>query len=307
MGKKKDKKKNKKKEKNLELPSPQPTTTPVEESLEKAEVEKGQEDSSEAKVEKMKRKLYEAELEKLHIELVKLQEWVKAKGAKVCVIFEGRDTAGKGGVIKAITERTSPRVFRVVALPTPTEKEKSQLYYQRYFPHLPSAGEVVLFDRSWYNRAGVERVMGFATMEQVELFLKEVPAFEKAITDSGTIFIKYWLDVNMENQAERFKERLTDLRKHWKLSQIDLEAQKCWYDYSRARDAMFSATDTDDAPWYVVDANDQRRARLNCIAHLLSLVPYEEIPRPEIKLPKRQPKGDYIEPNYPYRHVPAKY
>jgi len=307
MGKKKDKKKDKKKERKLEL---QPVEAAEEIGQVEAEEEKGKkdkDDSDKAEAENMKRKEYEAELEKLHVELVKLQEWVKAKGAKVCVIFEGRDTAGKGGVIKAITERTSPRVFRVVALPTPTDKEKSQLYYQRYVPHLPSAGEVVLFDRSWYNRAGVERVMGFATLEQVEHFLKEVPAFEKAIIDSGTIFIKYWLEVSMENQAERFAERLTDPRKHWKLSPIDLEAQKRWYDYSRARDAMFAATDIDDASWYVVDANDQRRARLNCIAHLLSLVPYEELPRPEIKLPKRQSKGNYSEPDYPYRRVPAKY
>jgi polyphosphate kinase 2 len=301
MGKKKDKKKDKKKEKQLGLQS----ALEVELSSEAAEEPAAEPEQPDSQP--MKRKEYEAELETLHGELVKLQEWVKAKGMKVCVIFEGRDTAGKGGVIKAITERTSPRVFRVVALPTPTDKEKSQLYYQRYVPHLPSAGEVVLFDRSWYNRAGVERVMGFATMQQVEQFLREVPAFEKAIVDSGTIFVKYWLDVSMENQAKRFEERLDDPRKLWKLSPIDLEAQKRWYDYSRARDAMFAATDTLEAPWYVVDANDQRRARLNCIAHLLSLVPYEELPRPVIKLPKRQDRGDYVEPDYPYRYVPAKY
>lgn len=307
MGKKKDKKKDRKKEKKLELQHVEAAVEVKKPEVDEEVEDKDKDEVSEAKAEKMKRKEYEAELEKLHIELVKLQEWVKASGAKVCVIFEGRDTAGKGGVIKAITERTSPRVFRVVALPTPTDKEKSQLYYQRYIPHLPSAGEVVLFDRSWYNRAGVERVMGFCTMEQVERFLKEVPVLEKAIIDSGTILVKYWLDVSMENQAERFKERLTDQRKHWKLSPIDLEAQKRWYDYSRARDAMFAATDTDVSPWYVVDANDQRRARLNCIAHLLSLVPYEELPRPEIKLPKRQPKDDYVEPDYPYHYVPEKY
>jgi polyphosphate kinase 2 len=307
MGKKKDKKKDKRTAKKRELEALQGIEAAGKLEQEQAQAEAEKEESGETENQPMKRKEYEAELEKLHIELVKLQEWVKAKGAKVCVIFEGRDTAGKGGVIKAITERTSPRVFRVVALPTPTDKEKSQLYYQRYVPHLPSAGEVVLFDRSWYNRAGVERVMGFATLEQVEHFLKEVPAFEKAIVDSGTIFVKYWLDVSMENQAERFKERLTDPRKHWKLSPIDLEAQKRWYDYSRARDAMFTATDTNDAPWYVVDANDQKRARLNCISHLLSLVPYEELPRPEIKLPKRQSKGDYLEPDYPYRYVPEKF
>jgi polyphosphate kinase 2 len=305
MGKKKDKKKARKKEKKLELQ--QLSEQLSEPAAEEVVAEDSQVEPVEVEVRKMKRKEYEAELEKLHLELVKLQEWVKAKGTKVCVIFEGRDTAGKGGVIKAITERTSPRVFRVVALPTPTDKERSQLYYQRYIPHLPSAGEVVLFDRSWYNRAGVERVMGFCTMEQVERFLREVPVLEKAIIDSGTILVKYWLDVSMENQAKRFKERLTDQRKLWKLSPIDLEAQKRWYDYSRARDAMFTATDTDDSPWYVVDANDQRLARLNCISHLLSLLPYEELPRPEIELPRRQAKGKYLEPDYPYRRVPAKY
>ncbi len=214
---------------------------------------------------KMSRKEFEAALEPLQVELVKMQEWVKASGARVCVIFEGRDTAGKGGVIKRITERTSPRIFRVVALSAPTEREKSQLYFQRYIPHLPAAGEVVLFDRSWYNRAGVERVMGFATPEEVETFLQQTPNLERAIIDSGIILIKYWLDVSMENQAKRFAERNEDPRKIWKLSPMDVEAQRRWYDYSRARDAMFRMTDTDDSPWYVVDANDQRRARLNCI------------------------------------------
>jgi polyphosphate kinase 2 len=256
---------------------------------------------------KLSRKEFEAALEPLQVELVKMQEWIKAEGAKVCVIFEGRDTAGKGGVIKRITERTSPRVFRVVALSAPTEREKSQMYFQRYMPHLPAAGEVVLFDRSWYNRAGVERVMGFATPEQVESFLRLTPIVERAITDSGIILIKYWLDVSKENQAKRFKERNEDARKIWKLSPMDLEAQSRWYDYSRARDAMFAATDTDESPWYVVDANDQRRARLNCIAHFLSLVPYEEVPRKPIKLPKGQAVGDYVEPAYPYRRVPEKY
>jgi polyphosphate kinase 2 len=256
---------------------------------------------------KMKRKEFEDALEPLQVELVKLQEWVKASGAKVCVIFEGRDTAGKGGVIKRITERVSPRVFRVTALSAPTEREKSQMYFQRYMPHLPAAGEVVLFDRSWYNRAGVERVMGFATPEQVEYFLKYAPSVERAIIASGIILIKYWLEVDMDEQAKRFQERNVDYRKIWKLSPMDLQAQARWYDYSRARDAMFSATDTPESPWYVVPSNDQRRARLNCITHLLSLVPYEEVPREPIKFPRRQAKRDYVEPDYPYRYVPEKY
>ncbi len=256
---------------------------------------------------KMKRKEFEAELRPLQTELVKLQEWVKVSGAKICIIFEGRDTAGKGGVIKRITERTSPRVFRTVALTAPTEREKSQMYFQRYMPHLPAAGEVVLFDRSWYNRAGVERVMGFATPEQVERFLKLTPLVERAIIDSGIILIKYWLDVSMENQAKRFKERNEDYRKIWKLSPMDLEAQRRWYDYSRARDDMFLATDTNYAPWYVVDSNDQRRGRLNCISHFLTVVPYEEVPREPIKFPRRQAKGDYVEPDYAYRRIPSIY
>ncbi len=255
----------------------------------------------------MSRKAFEKEMEKLQVELVKLQEWVKFKGAKICVIFEGRDTAGKGGVIKRITERVSPRVFRVVALGTPTERERSQMYFQRYIPHLPAAGEVVLFDRSWYNRAGVERVMGFATPEQVERFLQLTPLVENAIVDSGIIFIKYWLEVDIEEQAKRFQERNEDYRKIWKLSPIDVEAQARWYDYSRARDAMFATTDTEKCPWYVVPSNDQRRARLNCITHFLSLIPYEEIPREPIKFSKRQAKGDYKEPDYPYRIVPQVY
>ncbi len=255
---------------------------------------------------KMSRKVFEEALEPLQVELVKMQEWIKASGAKICVIFEGRDTAGKGGVIKRITERTSPRVFRVVALSAPTDREKTQMYFQRYMPHLPAAGEVVLFDRSWYNRAGVERVMGFATEEQVERFLTQVPLVEKAIIDSGVILIKYWLDVSMENQAKRFAERNEDPRKIWKLSPMDVEAQRRWYDYSRARDAMFRMTDTNDSPWYVVDANDQRRARLNCIAHFLSLIPYEEVPHEPVKIAKRQGKGNYKEPDYHYRRVPER-
>ncbi len=256
---------------------------------------------------KMSNKEFEQEMEQLQVELVKMQEWVKATGAKVCVLFEGRDTAGKGGVIKRITERVSPRVFRVVALSAPTEREKSQMYVQRYIPHLPAAGEVVIFDRSWYNRAGVERVMGFATPEQVDDFLKYTPAVERAIINSGVILIKYWLEVRMDVQDERLRARDQDPRKIWKLTPMDMRSYSRWYDYSRARDAMFAATDTAESPWYVVDANDKRRARLNCITHLLSLVPYENVPREPVKFPKRQAKGDYVEPDHPYRMVPAVY
>ncbi|MCO6452577.1 MAG: polyphosphate kinase 2 [Caldilineales bacterium] len=292
-GKKKDKKKKKREDQS-------PVSLPV------TYAEPAPEAESEPKP-KMSNKEFEKELEKLQVELVKMQEWVKATGAKVCVVFEGRDTAGKGGVIKRITERTSPRVFRVVALPAPTEREKSQMYFQRYMPYLPAAGEVVIFDRSWYNRAGVERVMGFATDEQVEYFLKYTPAVEQSIVHSGIILIKYWLEVSMENQTARLKARDQDGRKIWKLSPMDLKSYSRWYDYSRARDAMFAATDTDISPWHVVDSNDKRRARLNCISHLLSLVPYEEVPREPVKFPRRQPKGNYIEPDYPYRMVPSIY
>jgi polyphosphate kinase len=256
---------------------------------------------------RMSNKEFERELENLHIELVKLQDWVKATNAKICVVFEGRDAAGKGGVIKRITERVSPRIFRVVALPAPTEREKTQMYIQRYIPHLPAGGEVVLFDRSWYNRAGVERVMGFATEDQVSAFFRNVVSVERNMIDSGIILIKYWLEVSMEEQTRRFEARMTDGRKTWKLSPMDLEAHHRWYDFSRARDDMFRHTDTDDTPWYVVDTNEKRRGRLNCIAHLLSLVPYEEIPREKIKLPKRQPADGYIAPDYPYRYVPERF
>jgi len=256
---------------------------------------------------KMKKKEFEEELEKLQVELVKLQEWVKYTGAKICVLFEGRDSAGKGGVIKSITERTSPRVFRVVALSSPTEREKSQMYIQRYLPHLPGAGEVVLFDRSWYNRAGVERVMGYCTEHQLETFLKFTPQVERAIIDSGVILVKYWLEVSKENQTKRFEERINEYVKIWKLSPMDLEAHRRWYQYSHARDEMFAATDTPESPWYVVDANDQRRARLNCISHLLSLIPYVEVPHEKVELPPRDKPGDYVEPNYPFKYVPTKY
>jgi polyphosphate kinase 2 len=257
--------------------------------------------------EKMKRSEYDEALKRLHVEIVKLQEWVKATGAKICVLFEGRDGAGKGGTIKAITERVSPRVFRVIALPAPTEREKSQMYVQRYLPHLPAAGEVVIFDRSWYNRAGVERVMGFCTEEQARRFLKVVPAVEKAIVDSGVILIKYWLEVNEEEQTRRLNDRIHDGRKIWKLSPMDLRSYSRWYDYSRARDEMFQASDTSWAPWHVARSDNKRRARLNIIAHLLGQIPYKDVKRDKIKLPKRQKRGNYREPKYDYKMVPETY
>ena len=229
-----------------------------------------------AQREKMSNKEYEKALKPLQIELVKLQNWAKQTGARVIVVFEGRDAAGKGGCIKAITERVSPRVFRIVALPAPTEREKSQMYFQRYMEHFPAAGEIVLFDRSWYNRAGVEHVLGYCTDEQYRGFLRVVPETERVVVQSGIMLIKYWLEVSQDEQSRRFEERIHDGRKTWKLSPQDLEAHRRWYDYSRARDAMFAATDTLEAPWYVIDADDQKRARLNCIAHLLSQIPYED-------------------------------
>ncbi len=256
---------------------------------------------------KLRGKDYDKELKKLHVELVKLQEWVKHKGLKVCIVFEGRDGAGKGGTIKAITERVSPRVFRVVALPAPTERERSQMYIQRYVPHLPAAGEVVILDRSWYNRAGVERVMGFCTLEQVKWFFKAVPAVEKAMVESGIILIKYWLEVSPEEQTRRLEGRIDDGRKIWKLSPMDLKSYSRWYDYSRARDDMFAATDTGWAPWHVARSDDKRRARLNIIAHLLSQVPYKDVPRQKVKLPKRQKAHGYREPDYAYKYVPEKH
>jgi polyphosphate kinase len=239
---------------------------------------------------RLKRKEYEKELAKLHVELVKLQEWVKHKGLKICIVFEGRDGAGKGGTIKAITERVSPRVFRVVALPAPTEREKTQMYAQRYMAHLPSGGEVVIFDRSWYNRAGVERVMGFASEDAAEHFLQLVPSYEHAIVESQIVLIKYWLEVSEEEQTRRLTDRIEDGRKIWKLSPMDLASYGRWYDYSRARDAMFAATDKPFAPWYVVRSDDKRRARLNVIHHLLSRIPYEDVTQKEKrqKLPERQ-------------------
>jgi len=252
-------------------------------------------------------KKYDEALKKLHVELVKLQQWVVHKGLKVCIVFEGRDGAGKGGTIKAITERVSPRVFRVVALPAPTEREKSQMYIQRYLPHLPAAGEVVIFDRSWYNRAGVERVMGFCTPEQTDNFLKVVPPVEKMMVSSGIILLKYWLEVSPEEQTRRLKARFNDGRKTWKLTPMDLRSYSRWYDYSRARDAMFAATDTAHAPWVVAPSDDKKRVRLNIISHLLEHVPYEELKRPKLKLPKRQDRGDYRESDHPFKVVPARY
>jgi polyphosphate kinase 2 len=248
-------------------------------------------------------KEYEKALRELHVELVKLQQWVVHKGLKVCIVFEGRDGAGKGGTIKALTERVSPRVFRVVALPAPTEREKSQMYIQRYLPHFPAAGEVVIFDRSWYNRAGVERVMGFCTPEQAERFLKIVPPVEKTIVDSGIILLKYWLEVSPEEQTRRLKSRFEDGRKIWKLTPMDLRSYSRWHDYSRARDAMFAATDTAFAPWNVAPSNDKKKVRLNIISHVLSQIPYQEIKREKPKLPKRQDARGYKEPDYPYKVI----
>jgi polyphosphate kinase 2 len=242
---------------------------------------------------KIPRKYFDQELARLQAELVKVQYWVQATGHRAVVVFEGRDAAGKGGVIKRITERVSPRVFRVVALPAPTEREKSQLYIQRYLAHFPAAGEVILFDRSWYNRAGVERVMGFCTEEEYERFLKEAPRVEKLIVEQGIQVIKYWFDVGMEEQERRFRGRGTDPRKIWKLSPMDIESFERWYDYSRARDAMLDATDTDHAPWHIVQADDKRRARLNCITHLLGQFPYEDLTGEPVKLGKRGSKGRY--------------
>lgn len=255
----------------------------------------------------LSKKKYYKELEKLQGEMVALQEWVKATGQKVCIIFEGRDGAGKGGTIKALTERVSPRIFQVVALPVPTDREKTQMYMQRYIPHLPAAGEVVIFDRSWYNRAGVERVMGFCTEQESKEFLEVVPFMEKAIINSGIILLKYWLEVNMQEQQKRMQDRITDPRKIWKLSPMDIKSYSRWYDYSKARDEMIMTTDTSWAPWFIVDSNDKKTARLNIINHILNEIPYEKMSHKEIKLPRRQSKGTYKEPNYPYRLVPNKY
>ncbi len=257
----------------------------------------------------MKRKVYKAELRKLQIELVKLQDWVKETGARIVVVFEGRDAAGKGGVIKRITARVSPRVFRVVALPAPSDREKTQLYMQRYLAHLPTGGEVVLFDRSWYIRLGVERVMGFCTDEEYERFRKNVGDYEHMLVEDGIILVKYWLSVSSGEQERRFQKRIEDPLRQWKLSQMDTEARRLWYDYSRARDAMLEASDTDWAPWYLVSSDDKRRARLNCIRHLLSLIPYEDLPRETPELPERDETRAYddLKPMEGRRFIPEHY
>jgi len=242
---------------------------------------------------KMKRKAYEKELRKLQTELCRLQDWVKHKGLRIVIVFEGRDAAGKGGTIKAITERVSPRVFRVVALPAPSDREKTQLYGQRYLQNFPAAGEVVIFDRSWYNRAGVEYVMEFCTKDEHKAFLKNIPTFERFFIDSGIILIKFWLEVGQEEQQRRMEARIEDPLRQWKLSPMDLESYSRWYAYSRARDMMLEATDTEDAPWHIVRTDDKRRARLNILAHLLDLIPYKKAPREEVKLPKRTDRNEY--------------
>jgi polyphosphate kinase 2 len=252
---------------------------------------------------KLGKKEYEAELFKLQVELVKLQDWVKKTGARIVILFEGRDAAGKGGIIKRILERVSPRVFRLVALPAPTERQKTQIYAQRYIEHLPAGGEIVIFDRSWYNRAGVEHVMGFCTEEEYKKFLKGCPIFENFVISNGIILLKYWLDVSEKEQHRRFLARIEDPSKRWKLSPMDLESHRRWYDYSRARDAMLSATDTPTAPWYMVPSDDKKRARLNCIADILSRIPYEEVPYAPPKLPGRQKAKGYQEPKLKHQVI----
>jgi polyphosphate kinase 2 len=255
----------------------------------------------------MKNKNYLRELRKLQTKLVRMQEWVKASGARVVVVFEGRDAAGKGGAIRTLMERVSPRVFRHVALPAPTEREKSQLYAQRYMRYMPAAGEVILFDRSWYNRALVEHVMHFCSRKERDAFLRMCPSFENLLQNNGILLVKYWFDVSMDEQHRRFQKRIDDPMRRWKLSAMDLESHRRWYDYSRSRDAMFAATDTRRSPWYVVHADDKKRARLNCIAHLLSVIPWKKVPDHSVKLPKRQKRGGYKEPKRGYHSVPQKY
>ncbi len=257
--------------------------------------------------EKMSNKEYEKEMFKLQTELVKLQEWVKATGARIVILFEGRDAAGKGGTIKRIVERVSPRVFRVVALPAPTERQKSQIYLQRYIEHLPAGGEIVIFDRSWYNRAGVEHVMGFCSKQDYTRFLKNCPSFEMSIVTDGIILLKYWMEVSEQEQHKRFLARINDTSKRWKLSPMDLESHRRWYDFSRARDAMLAATDIPQAPWYIVPSDDKKRARLNCISDILSRIPYEEISYKPPKLPARQKPHGYKEPRLPHQQVAQRY
>src|SRR5258707_165740 len=258
---------------------------------------------------KLKRKQYEKEMDRLQLELCKLQAWVKYKGLRVIIIFEGRDAAGKGGTIRAITERVSPRVFRLVALPAPSDREKTQMYLQRYMQHFPGAGEILIFDRSWYNRAGVEHVMGFCTPEQHEKFLELCPISEKYITDAGIILIKYWMEVGKKEQQRRFEARIKDPLRQWKLSPMDLESFRRWYEYSRARDKMLEATDAKHAPWYIVPSDDKKKARLNCISHLLSMIPYRKAPQEKVKLSKRKTKDRYDDQaSLKGRHfVPEKY
>ncbi len=260
---------------------------------------------SEGEPTKMKTKEYERHMRSLHAELVAMQEWVKTTGAKICIVFEGRDTAGKGGTIKRITERVSPRVFRVVALPTPTERERSQMYIQRYIPHLPAAGEVVIFDRSWYNRAGVEPVMGFCTPEESRRFIDQVPNAEKAMVDSGIVLLKYWLEVSADEQTRRLESRIHDPRKIWKLSDMDLKSYSRWDDYSRARDAMFASTDTAWAPWFIAHTDDKKRGRLNVISHLLGQVDYEPLKPTAVSLPKRTVSSDKVDSHLPLRYIPT--
>jgi polyphosphate kinase 2 len=255
----------------------------------------------------LKRKEYEARLRELHVELVKLQEWVRHEVKKICIIFEGRDGAGKGGTIKAITARVSPRIFRVVALPAPTDREKTQMYIQRYLPHLPSGGEVAIFDRSWYNRAGVERVMGFCTEEAAKRFLGTTPQVEKAMVESGIILLKYWLEVSPEEQEKRLKARIDDGRKNWKLSEMDLKSFTRWDDYTRARDEMFMATDTAWAPWFIARSDDKRRARLNIIKHLLANIPYKDVRRTKVKLPERRIAAADQVPKFPLKIIPNEF
>jgi polyphosphate kinase 2 len=258
---------------------------------------------------KLKRKAYEKELRRLQTELCRVQDWVKATGQRIVIVFEGRDAAGKGGTIRAITERCSPRVFRIVALPAPSDREKSQMYSQRYLPHFPAAGELIIFDRSYYNRAGIERVLGFCTEDQHRRFLQLCPAFEKLMVENGIRLIKYWLEVNDEEQERRFQARIDDPLRQWKLSPTDLESRRRWYDYSRARDEMLDATDTDWAPWHIVRSDSKRHARLNCISHLLSILPYQKVERPKVKMPTRSKKGAYddVETMRQRRWIPEKF
>ena len=258
---------------------------------------------------KMKRKAYEKELERLQGELCMLQDWVKYKGLRVVIVFEGRDAAGKGGTIKAITERVSPRVFRVVALPAPSDREKSQMYVQRYLPHFPAAGEIIIFDRSWYNRAGIEHVLGFCTPEEYHRFLEVCPQFEQEVVSNGIQLIKFWLEVGNKEQARRFEARIEDPLRQWKLSPTDLESRRRWYDYSRARDRMLEVTDTAHAPWYIVRSDNKRHARLNCITHLLSLIPYDKVPREKVAVPRRATEHEYDDeaPLRSRRFVPERY